>query len=327
MKRQTRPYLSIMVFIGLLALMLTGCGGGGGSSDSAQAPSGSVGQTPTGSSPQSTGNVSVYFPAEVQSMAIKAGSAPTTANRARLVIKKVETRIVKRITGYMDDDEEDPTPIYEDVEVTSEVSRIVADGVIPGFVSAAVPPGLGYTIEILTYAKDAPGLEGFNYMLKYVGPIGFDLLPGVNTEISLTQHPLQTLAATLVFPEPFDISKTGTGIVSGFSYSLPIADKGVFASVLRNECFYNVTADGFAGMVWYTAPGDNLLTNNTYTFVAPTKTTVNPDSTNGQWPLEFQGQFFISSGLLGPGENWSNWRTNLSSSFELTPSGSIGVTQ
>jgi hypothetical protein len=177
--------------------------------------------------------------------------------------------------------------------VRTELRRIVQDNTIPGSVQIAVPPGDGYTVELLTY--DQAG--SINNMLQYGQSATFSIASGVNTLVPVTLNPVSQYV-TITAPD---------NVVTGFAYSVSIGKtvplrSPYYLSQLDNTASWPIPnfVAGYGTGIQRTA--------TSVSFTAPAVT--------AQSNVYLQGQFFIDDSLLNASElaagaaAWSNWRIN-----------------
>jgi len=199
--------------------------------------------------------------------------------------------VVKQVAEVVVQDEEG-----NDFTITTELRRVVVDNTIPGSVQIAVPPGDGYTAEVLTYQQVLP----INNMLEYGKSTVFSVVSGQNTAVAMTLTPVFEYI-TMTAPD---------NVVSGLTYNVAT----VKTVPLRLQYFLSQAASTTAWPIPAFVAGYGSLegvqrTSGNVTLIAPVVGTAQN--------LYLQGQFFIDDSLLSDAERklatpptWTNWRIN-----------------
>ena len=301
---------SAFVFIGVMLFVFMGCGGGVGGTGTSGIPGGVGGGGTGGGGDVATGPVG-YITVSMQpdgpepNVPLVAGGQATIRGlytHFRVVVKQVVD------VEYLDEEN-------NRITVRTELRREVADGARGGTVSIGVPPGDGYTVELLTSAQAG----SINNMLEYGRSATFSLTSGETKSITLTLLPVSSFI-TIDAPD---------NVVTGYTYGVSI-NKTV---PLRSQYYLSQTASTGP---WPIIP--NFVDGTGIPSTATSVTFTAPPATLPSDNVYLQGQFFIDDSLLNASElvagpaAWSNWRINCPNpvytqevkSILLQP-GSVGV--
>lgn len=328
--------LMVLMFVSFLSL--AGCGGGGGGDPSAVIP----GENPNVSA--DVGRITVNFEPQETARAL-VSSTGWIRNHARLVVRQFglveipgapiyggdevcdedEDGVIvcsREISGY-----ESSTFEYRELVNTKKISDAALSASGAGTVSIAVPPGAGYTLEVLTYFSDKTGEtpSGLNFMMQYAKnhdgsplktPITFEIVSGLETNVFIT---LDDALAQLVLPV--------NPVLANTKYPVSVAAK---SAALRDFWKVKQTLDeADLDNMWFTASTGDLGVSGTgaITLTAPYSATASGGVNAPSWQLWHHGQFFISDHLLGyPGDDaWSKWTFGTNDAGLLNPLGSVNV--
>lgn len=332
--------LMVLMFVSFLSL--AGCGGGGGGEPAAVIPD----ESPSVSA--DVGRITVNFEPQETARAL-VSSTERIRNHARLVVRQYglveipgapiyvgeevcttdadgEEVCSREISGY-----EPSTFENKELANTKKISDAALNALGAGTVSIEVPPGAGYTLEVLTYFSDKTGQAGaistpptgLNFMMQYGknhdgsnNPTTFTIQPGIVTNVPVT---LTTALAQLVIPV--------NPVLANTTYQVSFAAK---SAALRDAWKVRQTQDeADLGNMWFTASIGDLGVSGTgaITLTAPYSATANGGVNAPNWQLWHHGQFFISDHLLGrPGDDaWSKWTFGTNNAGLLNPLGSVNV--
>lgn len=168
------------------------------------------------------------------------------------------------------------------------------DNTILGSIQLAVPPGDGYTVELLTYQLSG----SIRNMLQYGQSGTFTVASGQSASVSVTLNPVSQYI-TMTAPD---------NVVTGYAYSVSISNTVPLRSQYNLSQIDNTASWPIPNFVNGYGTGTER-TATSVSFTAPTVT--------GQSNVYLQGQFFIDDSLLSASEllpatppTWSNWRIN-----------------
>lgn len=313
-------------------LFLYGCGGGGAGdvlTGDSGAPAGGSGSYTVADA----GNLTITFPTvqSVQPLGLVSTIDPNTdlpyvRTDARLVVRKTETVDIATPVYIEECDPVDildcslvPTGEFTHDFVQQEVFKQIVDkGLVGGggTVSMSVPPGVGYTLEVLTSVWEET--EQINLMWEYAKSAPFDIVSGATTDVSIT---LTSELATLSLPtDPVE---------SGASYDVSCTK----SEALRDQWYVRQVVDetdlGDLSTSWFlrdtTDPG--VSGTNSITLQGPVE--AGPadygNFVTSQWTVWHHGQFYINANLLNPGEDYRDWTFGTSAAGPLNPMGSINI--
>jgi len=316
-------------------LFLIGCGGGPG--DTMTGDFGSTGDlgTPSGGGTvANAGNLTITLPTvqSVQPLALVPTDTLGSRTDARFVVRKTESVTTETpVTEYVCTwllDPSDPDYLPADdpeaecfdrvvpgefiiTTVDTETYKQIVDLELTnggGTVSISVPPGSGYTLEILTSVwLDS---ENLNLMWEYDKSAPFDIDSGVSTSVPMT---LSQNLATLTLPiDP---------VVSGDSYVVTCSK----TEALRDQWYVRQVVDGTGledlSTSWFLRDGYDLGVGGTgdISLQAPSMT---GSAGSTVWN---HGQFYINANLLRPGESYLDWTFGTSDSGPFNPMGTVEI--
>lgn len=321
-------------------LFLYGCGGGPGDMVTGDlGATGDLGGTAGSGSGTvvDAGNLTITLPTvqAVQPMAL----VPTDGLQrtdARFVVRKTEpviteTPVTENVcTWELDPADPDYLPIddpeaecfdrvvpgeFITTTVDTETYKQIVDLELTdggGTVSIFVPPGSGYTLEILTSVwLDS---ETLNLMWEYDQSAPFDIASGVTTTVPMT---LSQNLATLALPvDP---------VVSGDFYVVACTK----TEALRDQWYIRQTVDpSDLSASWFLHDNFDFGVGGTgdIPLQAPIET---GSAAAGQfvpdWTVWHHGQFYINSNLLKSGEGYLDWTFGTSAAGPLNPMGSVEI--
>ena len=366
---------TLLLLLLLPFLFLFGCGGSGIDSPTADGSGGIPGGgTGGGSNVAGLQNVTVYIP-PYQGAAQKAlVDNILIPNAVRLVAthsKVIGKKCIQFITATGVDPDEGPytttecndpfkkkigTPgVDEEIVFTTDpptpnpaayqniygiVAEAISDGQLDGSgsgtVGIAVPPGVDYTLHVLTFVtgdfiKDPGDNDTFNAVAALIGPNG-RIVMGTNTRNIIREYGKsaefdlaageEKILGGIILDAPATLILPVTPVTAGDSYPVEADMSDCLAD---NWYIQQLLDQADQSDQWFISEGGDIDgTASSNIMELDSEIVTGQPAPRIIWHF---AQFFISSDLVAPGESWTRWSYCTTDAGELNPWGEIIVTQ